>query len=66
MRISHFFIERPVFAAALSAIILLLGLIAYPKLAVDQYPQIAPPTVQVTALYPGASAEVLADTVAAP
>ena len=66
MRISHFFIERPVFAAAISAIITLLGLIAYPKLAVDQYPQIAPPTVQVSALYPGASAEVLADTVAAP
>src|SRR5262249_40650095 len=66
MKLSHFFIERPVFAAGVSAIITLLGLIAYPRLAVDQYPQIAPPTVQVSAVYPGASAEVMAETVAAP
>ena len=66
MQLSHFFIERPVFAGAISVIITLLGLIAYPKLAVDQYPQIAPPTVTVSAVYPGASAEELADSVAAP
>src|SRR3954469_14793208 len=66
MRISHFFIERPVFAAAISIIITLLGLIAYPRLAIDQYPQISPPTVTVAATYPGASAEVMADNVAAP
>jgi multidrug efflux pump subunit AcrB len=52
MKISHFFIERPVFAAAISIIITLLGLIAYPRLAVDQYPQIAPPTVNVRAPRP--------------
>jgi len=66
MKISHFFIERPVFAAAISIIITILGLIAYPRLAIDQYPQIAPPTVTVAATYPGASAEVMADNVAAP
>ena len=66
MKLAHFFIERPVFAGAISVVITLLGLIAYPKLAVDQYPQIAPPTVTVSAVYPGASAEELADSVAAP
>jgi HAE1 family hydrophobic/amphiphilic exporter-1 len=66
MPISHFFIERPVFAAVLAILITLVGAIAFPNLPVSQYPQIAPPTVNVTATYPGASAEVLADTVAAP
>ena len=66
MKIAHFFIDRPVFAAAVSVIITLLGAIAYPNLAVDQYPRIAPPTVSVSAAYPGASAEVMADNVAAP
>src|SRR5580704_12702243 len=66
MRISHFFIERPVFAAVLAILITLIGAIAYRGLAVAQYPEIAPPTVNVTATYPGASAETLADTVAAP
>jgi multidrug efflux pump subunit AcrB len=66
MRISHFFIERPVFAAVLAILITLIGGIAYRGLAVSQYPEIAPPTVNVSATYPGASAEVLADTVAAP
>ena len=66
MRIAHFFIDRPVFACAVSVIITLLGAIALPKLAVDQYPRIAPPTVSVSASYPGASAEVMADNVAAP
>ncbi len=66
MRIAHFFIDRPVFASAVSVIITLLGAIAYPSLAVDQYPRIAPPTVSVSATYPGASAEVMADNVAAP
>jgi HAE1 family hydrophobic/amphiphilic exporter-1 len=64
--LSHFFIERPVFAAVLAILITLIGAIAFPSLPVAQYPQIAPPTVNVTATYPGASAEVLADTVAAP
>jgi HAE1 family hydrophobic/amphiphilic exporter-1 len=66
MRFSHFFIDRPIFAAAVSVVITLTGLIAYATLPVDQYPQIAPPTVSVTALYPGATAEEIADTVAAP
>ena len=66
MRIAHFFIERPIFACAVSVIITLLGAITFPTLAVDQYPRIAPPTVTVSATYPGASAEVMAGDVAAP
>ena len=66
MRFSHFFIDRPIFAGVISVLIVLVGLFAYPSLPVAQYPEIAPPTIAVTASYPGASAEVLADTVAAP
>ena len=66
MRFSHFFIDRPIFAGVISILIVLIGLFAWPNLPVAQYPEIAPPTVAVTAQYPGASAEVLADTVAAP
>ncbi|NEX93008.1 efflux RND transporter permease subunit [Caulobacter sp. 17J65-9] len=66
MKFSHFFIDRPVFAFVISVIITLIGAFAYPNLPVAQYPEIAPPTITVTALYPGASAEVIADTVATP
>jgi hydrophobe/amphiphile efflux-1 (HAE1) family protein len=66
MRFSHFFIDRPVFAAVVSIIIMLIGAFAFPGLPVAQYPEIAPPTINVTATYPGASAEVIADTVATP
>jgi HAE1 family hydrophobic/amphiphilic exporter-1 len=66
MRFPHFFIERPIFAAVLSILIVIVGAIAYPLLPVAQYPQIAPPTVVVSATYPGATAETLADTVAVP
>ena len=66
MRISHFFIERPIFAAVLSIVIVLLGAIAYPTLPNAQYPEIVPPTVIVTASYPGANAETVAETVAEP
>lgn len=66
MRLSHFFIDRPIFAAVISILFVLIGAFAYPSLPVAQYPEIAPPTIAVTASYPGASAEVLADTVAAP
>ena len=66
MRFSHFFIDRPIFAGVISVLIVLIGIFAYPTLPVAQYPEIAPPTIAVTATYPGASAEVLADTVAAP
>jgi hydrophobe/amphiphile efflux-1 (HAE1) family protein len=66
MRFPHFFIDRPIFAAVVSVLIVILGLIAYPTLPVGQYPEIAPPTVTVTASYPGATAETMADTVAVP
>ena len=66
MRLSHFFIDRPAFAAVVAILITLIGAIAYPALPVAQYPQIAPPTVTVSTSFPGATAEVLADTVAAP
>jgi multidrug efflux pump len=63
---SKFFINRPIFAAVLSIVITLAGGIAYWSLAVAQYPEITPPTVEVFAIYPGANAQVVADTVAAP
>src|SRR5438067_3869054 len=63
---SHFFIDRPIFASVLSIIITLTGGIAVFSLPIAQYPEIAPPTVEVSAFYPGANAEVVADTVAAP
>ena len=66
MRLARFFIDRPVFAAVLSIAITLVGGIAAWRLPVSEYPDIAPPTVQVTALYPGASAETIAQTVAGP
>jgi HAE1 family hydrophobic/amphiphilic exporter-1 len=66
MRFPHFFIERPIFAVVLSVLIVIAGAIAFPTLPVAQYPEIAPPTVVVTASYPGASAETLAETVATP
>ncbi|MEX2482092.1 MAG: multidrug efflux RND transporter permease subunit [Gammaproteobacteria bacterium] len=66
MRLSHFFIERPIFASVVSIVITLTGIIAYFGLPVAQYPEIVPPTIQVTANYPGASAETLAKTVATP
>jgi multidrug efflux pump subunit AcrB len=63
---SQFFINRPIFASVLSIIITLAGVVAYLSLPVAQYPEIAPPTVEVSASFPGANAEVMADTVAAP
>ncbi len=63
---SRFFIERPVFATVLSIVIVLLGTIAMLVLPVDRYPDIAPPTIEVTALYPGATAATIAETVATP
>ncbi|HEX7822101.1 MAG TPA: multidrug efflux RND transporter permease subunit [Sphingobium sp.] len=66
MKLPHFFIKRPIFAAVLSILIAIVGALAYPSLPVAQYPDIAPPTVTVSASYPGASAETLAETVAAP
>jgi HAE1 family hydrophobic/amphiphilic exporter-1 len=66
MRLSHFFIDRPIFATVVSLLITIIGGIAYFSLAVAQYPEIAPPTIVVSASYPGASAQVVADTVATP
>ncbi|MEM7497251.1 MAG: multidrug efflux RND transporter permease subunit [Pseudomonadota bacterium] len=62
---SHFFIDRPIFAAVISILLTLMGAVAYVQLPVTQYPEIAPPSVEVRASYPGASAETVADTVAA-
>src|SRR3954466_15763159 len=64
--ISHFFIDRPIFASVLSIIFVLAGGVAVFTLPVAQYPDVAPPTVQVTAYYPGANANTVRDTVAAP
>ena len=66
MRLSHFFIDRPIFALVISVIVTLLGIFAYPQLPLSQYPEIAPPTVAVTAAYPGATAEDVSEQVAAP
>ncbi|MFZ4766610.1 MAG: efflux RND transporter permease subunit, partial [Roseimicrobium sp.] len=66
MSVPRFFIDRPIFAAVLSIIITLLGGLAYFGLGVSQYPDVIPPTVVVSATYPGANAQTLADTVATP
>ena len=66
MRISHFFIDRPIFAAVISIVFVIVGGVSLGRLPVAQYPEIAPPVVNVTGQYPGASAEVVAATVVAP
>jgi len=66
MRISHFFIDRPIFAGVVSVVIVILGAVAFTRLPVAQYPEIAPPVINVSGQYPGASAEVVASTVVAP
>ncbi|MDX2198296.1 MAG: efflux RND transporter permease subunit, partial [Phycisphaerae bacterium] len=63
--LSQFFIARPVFATVISVLITLLGAVAYFRLPVEQYPDLAPPIVRVAALYPGANAKTIAETVAA-
>src|ERR1700726_5291563 len=66
MRFSHFFVDRPIFASVISIIVTLVGFISFRALPVTEFPEIAPPTVTVNASYAGASAEVIAETVAAP
>src|SRR5438874_2075608 len=66
MKISHFFIDRPIFASVIAIVIVILGGVAFARLPVAQYPEIAPPTINVTGQYPGASADVVASTVVAP
>jgi HAE1 family hydrophobic/amphiphilic exporter-1 len=63
---SEFFINRPIFAAVISIVIVLIGLITIPLLPVEKTPDITPPTVSVSAVYPGANAQTVADTVATP
>jgi hydrophobe/amphiphile efflux-1 (HAE1) family protein len=66
MRISHFFIDRPIFAAVVSIVFVIVGGVAFGRLPIAQYPEIASPTINVTGQYPGASADVVAQTVVAP
>ena len=61
MRLSHFFIDRPIFATVLAVILTIAGGIVQRSLPISEYPEIAPPTVNVRAVYPGASAQVLAE-----
>ena len=66
MKFSHIFIRRPIFAAVIAIFIVIVGGLAYLRLPVAQFPEVAPPTVTVTASYPGANAQIAADTVATP
>ncbi len=66
MQFAHFFVDRPIFATVLSLVLVITGLIAFVQLPVSQYPEIAPPTVVVEAVFPGANAETVAATVATP
>src|SRR5712692_7975163 len=66
MRISHFFIDRPIFAAVVSIVFVILGGVSFVRLPVAQYPEIAPPIINIAGQYPGASADVVASTVVAP
>lgn len=66
MKFSHFFIDRPIFASVISILITLVGVVGYVRLPVTQYPDVVPPQVTVTTSYPGASPEILMQTVVAP
>src|SRR2546428_5801871 len=66
MKISNFFIERPIFAGVVSIIIFVIGALAYLRLPLSEYPEVVPPTVVVRTSYPGANPTVIADTVASP
>jgi hydrophobe/amphiphile efflux-1 (HAE1) family protein len=66
MTISRFFIDRPIFASVVSIVFVILGLVSFARLPVAQYPEIAPPIINVQGQYPGASAEIVASTVVAP
>jgi len=66
MKFSHFFIDRPVFAAVISILITLMGIVGYVRLPVTQYPDVVPPQVAVMTRYPGASPDILMETVVAP
>ncbi len=66
MKFSHTFIRRPIFASVIAIFIVIVGWLAYQRLPVAQFPEVAPPTVTVSASYPGANAQIVADTVATP
>jgi hydrophobe/amphiphile efflux-1 (HAE1) family protein len=66
MRVSHFFIDRPIFAAVISIVFVIVGAVSFTRLPVAQYPEIAPPIINVSGQYPGANAEVVASTVVTP
>ena len=66
MKFAKFFIDRPIFASVIAIITMIVGAISFFSLPVEQYPKLAPPTIQVTANYPGATAETVAETVATP
>ena len=66
MNFPRFFINRPIFAIVLSVLMLIAGAVAFLQLPLSEYPSVTPPTVQVTASYPGANPQVIADTVASP
>src|SRR6202000_313117 len=66
MNLSRFFIDRPIFAGVISIAIFLAGLIAMTQLPISEYPEVVPPSVVVTALFPGANPQTIADTVATP
>jgi multidrug efflux pump len=63
---ARFFVDRPVFATVLSMVIVIIGGVAFTRLPIAQYPEVTPPTIQVSAIYPGANAETVATTVATP
>ena len=66
MKFAHFFVDRPIFAAVISIATVIIGIIAFFRLPVSEDPEIAPPTITVRAVYPGADAETVAATVATP
>jgi multidrug efflux pump subunit AcrB len=66
MGFGHFFVDRPIFASVISIVLMIVGGVALLALPIAQYPDIAPPTIVVAATYPGANAETIAETVAAP
>ena len=66
MNFSQFFVNRPIFAAVLSAIIFIAGALSLSQLPISEYPEVVPPTVVVRAAYPGANPKVIAETVASP
>ncbi len=66
MGISQFFIDRPIFASVVSIVFLIVGAVSFFRLPIAQYPDIAPPIINVTGQYPGASADVIAATVVTP